>query len=84
VDNERSMHGCAAHQQYRKPFFLLQDKIFGARFRASAAASMRYLLVWVFLLFSVTFVTLSGSYGNDGYANAPQYYVKCIWHVLLN
>jgi hypothetical protein len=38
VDSARSMQGCAAHQQYREPFFNLQDKIFGARFQASAAA----------------------------------------------
>jgi len=89
------MQGCAPHQQYREPLLLLQDKIFGARFQASTAASMRFLLVWVvtlrnnpeerrsqtfhyFLLFTVTFVTLSGSYGNDGYANAPQ---NCYTHI---
>jgi hypothetical protein len=95
------MQGYAAHQQYREPLLLLQDNIFGARFQASAAASMRFLFVWVvtlhnnpeerrsqtfyyFLLFTVTFVTLSGLYGNDGYANAPQNYVIRILQILLN
>ena len=44
MDKARSMQGCAAHQQYREPLFLLQDKIFVASFQASAAASMRIYL----------------------------------------
>jgi hypothetical protein len=100
VDSARSMQDCAVHQQYREPLYLLQDKIFGARFQASDASSMSLMLVWVvtlrdspeerrsqnfhyFLLFIVTYVTLFGSYGKDGYANAPQYYVIRILHILL-
>jgi hypothetical protein len=95
VDSARSMQGCAAHQQHREPFFHLQDKIFGARFQASVAASMRLMFVWVVTLrynqksedlkmFNMTYGTLFISYGNDGYANATRYYVTRILHILLN